>query len=1138
MGDFNKDGKMDLAVANYNSLVTDEYYVVILHGEGVEVDGNLKFSAPVPHQVGNNPSSVTAGNINGDTNLDLVVTNSSSNSVSVLYNNGNLTVSSAVYAVGNNPVASVIGDLNGDGNVDIAVAVDNEVSILQGDGLGGFLAAVNVGAGCDNPKSLAIKDLDGDGRLDLVVGCNSSAQISILKNNRIGSEVSFQAAEHYAVQGFGSSVVIADFNSDDKLDVAAANSVTDGLNQASFLFGNKDGTFQGSVNYDISGSQPYSVVVLDFNGDGNLDLATANIDSNDVSIMYGRENGRFDVAIKYAVGSKPIGLVTGDFNLDGKLDLVVANSGANTITLLLNDGMGSFESKEFETNTLTGTKSRSLVVSDFNGDKNPDVVVANTGSNSLTIMLGDGKGKFQVKDHTNDDKVKSPRSVIAGDFNRDGKTDLAVASFDTKKVYILNGKGDGAFTPGNEYGGSSIPLSLAVGDFNRDGETDIAVAKARSGSLSILFGNGSSAFREEVISTFEDDSRSVAVGDFNGDGKLDIAVAVSFLNYISMFMGDGRGGFVLEKKYGTDNTPISVAVGDFNKDGKEDVATANQFGNNVTIIKSNLPKWKVQLNSETFSASESSGGITVSINREGNSTGVTSVVYSTSDGSAVAGRQYTATTGILEFQNGETSKSFTVPITNDNDFVGNKSFNVKISDPSTDAVIVKPSTAVLTIVEDDDESKPDPYTPGGGSSTTPTKLDHPIILDGVNLDKLASMKNEVVGGQSTTTMSLDNEKVIAMLEEKNRQILVIPVASDSDVVISELNVKLVKSLEKNDTVLEIRTNRAIYTIPSNQLMIDDIASQFGNNVKLEDIKISIRMGQASDENVKLVNAAANNQDVTLVVPPIEFEIIASYGDKKITISQFNQYVTREIVLPADIDPTKITTGVVLNSDGTFSHVPTKVFTKDGKPHALISSMSNSTYSIIWNPEKFADVEGHWSQNDVNDMASRLVVQGVTALSFQPDKDVNRAEFLAIVVRALGLKPGTGSDLPKDVKASDWYASVVQSAETYQLIQGYEDGTFRPSQTITREEAAVILSRAMTLMKLETKMTDDEVKSTLSSFADGTTVSDWSKKAIALLVKHGIMQGDRNNLSADDNLTRAQTAATVRRLLQQADLINK
>jgi len=132
------------------------------------------------------------------------------------------------------------------------------------------------------------------------------------------------------------------------------------------------------------------------------------------------------------------------------------------------------------------------------------------------------------------------------------------------------------------------------------------------------------------------------------------------------------------------------------------------------------------------------------------------------------------------------------------------------------------------------------------------------------------------------------------------------------------------------------------------------------------------------------------------------------------VSRFNRYVQRTIAIPDGVDPSRITTAVVLNTDGTFSHVPTSIVVVNGKYYAQINSLTNSTYSVIWNHREFTDAENHWAKEAVNDMGARLVISGVGNNLFEPDWDITRAEFAAIVVRALGLKSGLGTNPFHDV----------------------------------------------------------------------------------------------------------------------------
>jgi hypothetical protein len=229
-----------------------------------------------------------------------------------------------------------------------------------------------------------------------------------------------------------------------------------------------------------------------------------------------------------------------------------------------------------------GTDPDSAAVGDFNGDGKLDLAVANEGSNNVSILLGKCDGTFQAA--VDYGAGSNPSSVAVGDFRDDGKLDLVVANDGSDNVSILLGNGDGTFQAAVNYGVGSAPTSVAVGDFNGDGKLDLAVVNELSNNFSILLGNGDGTFQAAVnygagLSLF-----SVAVGDFNGDGKLDLAVASGGSDYVSVLLGNGDGTFKTAVQYVAGLEPISVAVADFNGDGKLDLAVANYESNNVSIL--------------------------------------------------------------------------------------------------------------------------------------------------------------------------------------------------------------------------------------------------------------------------------------------------------------------------------------------------------------------------------------------------------------------------------------------------------------------------------------------------------------------------------------------------------------------------
>ena len=338
-----------------------------------------------------------------------------------------------------------------------------------------------------------------------------------------------------------------------------------------------DVTFATKVDYP-TGTYPYSVTTGDFNGDGNLDLATANYSDNTVSILLGTGTGTFGTNTGYAVGLHPSSVTTGDFNGDGKLDLAVGNSGTNTVSILLGTGTGTFGTK---TDCAVSSSPSSVTTGDFNGDGKLDLATANY-ADTVSILLGTGTGTFG----TNSDYAvgAGPFSVITGDLNGDGKLDLATANYSDNTVSILLGTGTGSFGTKTDFAVGSYPLSVTLGDFNGDGKLDLAVANRNSDTVSILLGTGTGTFGTNSDYAVGDGPFSVTTGDFNGDGKIDLATANQASSTVSILLGTGTGIFGAKTDYAVGSNPLSVATGDFNKDGYPDLVTANKTSNNVSVL--------------------------------------------------------------------------------------------------------------------------------------------------------------------------------------------------------------------------------------------------------------------------------------------------------------------------------------------------------------------------------------------------------------------------------------------------------------------------------------------------------------------------------------------------------------------------
>ncbi|HEV7860890.1 MAG TPA: FG-GAP-like repeat-containing protein [Pyrinomonadaceae bacterium] len=355
-------------------------------------------------------------------------------------------------------------------------------------------------------------------------------------------------------------------------------------------------SFATKVDYPTgSNSFPHSVAIADLNGDGKPDLAVAVQFFDAVDVFINNGNGTFAAGVYYNVTGEDAAVVAGDFNGDGKPDLATANStgsgsGTGSVSVLINNGNGTFATKVDYTMGAASNPA-SIAAGDFNGDGKPDLAVADYAHNVVSVFINNGDGTFAAKvDYPTD---SGPSSVAVGDFNSDGKPDLATANYSGNTMSVLINNGNGTFATKVDYttGAASNPASIAAGDFNGDGKPDLSTANSGNNVMSVFINNGNGTFATKVDYPTGASPQSVAVGDFNGDSKLDLAVANTTGNTVSVFKGNGNGTFNAKVDFGTgsNSQPISVAAGDLNADGKIDLATANYNNSMASVFINTTP---------------------------------------------------------------------------------------------------------------------------------------------------------------------------------------------------------------------------------------------------------------------------------------------------------------------------------------------------------------------------------------------------------------------------------------------------------------------------------------------------------------------------------------------------------------------
>jgi len=242
---------------------------------------------------------------------------------------------------------------------------------------------------------------------------------------------------------------------------------------------------------------------------------------------------------------------------------------------------GNFPRTDFP----VGHSPNAIAVGDFNGDGKLDLAVTNEGDNTVSILLGNGKGTFQPQ--TTVSTGLGPDAIVAGDFNGDGKLDLAVANFTGNTISILLGNGDGTFTAGSTIAGVSSPVAVVTGDFRNAGKLDLAVLDQGDGLVSVLLGNWDGTFANKLDASVGRSPSALVTGDFNGDGKKDLAVTNAGSNSVSVLLGNADGTFLKRVDFGTGAGPSAIAAADYNGDGRLDLAVTNKIDNSLSIFLGN-----------------------------------------------------------------------------------------------------------------------------------------------------------------------------------------------------------------------------------------------------------------------------------------------------------------------------------------------------------------------------------------------------------------------------------------------------------------------------------------------------------------------------------------------------------------------
>ena len=672
------DGARSVALADLNSdghldLVVDGGSVTVLLGDGA---AGFSEAASSPFAVDVGWGAIAVGDVNRDGLVDVVAADFGG-IVRVLLGDGSSNLFSATVPSFNigSAVSAVLVDLNNDGLLDVATAnqLEDDVSVLLGNGTAGLFSPASTFAVGRHPTSIATGDVNGDGRGDLIVTNEYGDSMSVLLGTGTGS--SFASVGPVLVGDGPQAVMTADVDSDGRLDLLVANlwssDVTVLLAQrpvastASYTPAPAIALTTPSVDQPLPTSSQF-VASGDVNGDGDIDLVTANTTSSDVSVLLGDGSGNFTEPLEpFHVPSAPRSVALGDVDSDGDVDIVVAGGTGSKVFVFLGDGAGGFV-PGFTPNHPAGSAPVSVALGDVDGDGYLDYVTANDGGDNVTVYLN-VVGLFFYLPVPPTPVGSHPNSVALGDVNGDGLLDVVTANAAADTVSVLIGSGDGSLLEAAEspFAVGDRPISLAIADANADGDLDLITANQNSDDVSVLLGTGTGDFTAAPGSPVAvgDAPTSAVVGDMNSDGELDLITAGDGGSGVSVLVGAGTGTFSSPGlAFPSGDGPSTNTLADLNGDGRLDVATANHDSSNVSILLSS-----VTITPSVLPVATVGVAFSTQLAARGNRGAATFTVTS---GSLPAGLSLSSAGVLSGVPIGLTSTPFTVTATDGTGFVG------------------------------------------------------------------------------------------------------------------------------------------------------------------------------------------------------------------------------------------------------------------------------------------------------------------------------------------------------------------------------------------------------------------------------------------------------------------------------------
>jgi cysteine-rich repeat protein len=605
LADLDGDTVLDAVTANY-----DSDNVTVLLGDGTGQFSPTSLLSTVVGNGGDGPHDVALADVTGDGIIDIVTANTISDDVTVLagLGNGNFEPA-AVYTTsigsgGDGPAAMALADVTGDGLADVVTAnySSDDITVLVADGNGGLggpirFATLGNNGGGEEPRGIAVADVTEDGEPDVITANRASHDITILPGVAGGATFDSPVVLSVLEGDAGEQpwdVAVADLNGDGVFDIVTSNTHTDDV---SVLLGQGGGSFGAPLTYETrsgySGENPRALALGDLNGDGHVDVLTANEDSSNVTVVAGLGDGTLAPAQTVSTGADPRGVVGDDLDQNGTMDWIVAERGTYDVRRGLMRESGDFYSSSYSAlYSWDGYYPMAVATGDIDGDGDPDVVTASESDDGCVSLLNDGVGHFSANAYYY--MADAVPHVILHEVTGDTNLDLITVSPNADVVAMRPGDGSGGFGGSTSFStvvstSGQGPVWVTAADVSGDGKVDLLTANSVSKDISVLVALGSGSFNPPIIvpAVFGTDAAGVScvrVGDFNADGIVDLATANPDRNTVSVILGFGEADFAAPQTYAVGVLPQAIAVADYNDDGIDDIAASNYDDDTVTIL--------------------------------------------------------------------------------------------------------------------------------------------------------------------------------------------------------------------------------------------------------------------------------------------------------------------------------------------------------------------------------------------------------------------------------------------------------------------------------------------------------------------------------------------------------------------------